>query len=115
MRIGLLQGPDFAVKSLGVEKFADRLAVGLIEFGAPQIADQDYPQVVAVVPGLVAYAVIKDPGFAFDPFARIAANSEKALSRYDERQMDQHTEIGHPNMGRDVRVRSQQREHQVGC
>ena len=89
-------------------------AITGVEFGPPEIANQHHPQRVAVVPRFVLDRVIEDPRLAFAPLTGIGANSKAAPCGHDQRQVQHRAEIGDTVVRRDVRVRREQREHQVG-
>ena len=54
---------------------------------------------IAVVPRFVLDRVVEHPGFAYAPFARLAADAKAAAWRDDQRQMDESRKFATPVCG----------------
>ena len=72
------------------------LALGQVR--VPHVEDQDRPQLVAVVPGLMFDRVVEREWLADDPRPDLAADPETAALRNDQRQVDDRPRVGDAGM-----------------
>lgn len=82
----------------------DHLPLRWCEVWMPNVKNQHHAQLVTVVPGLVFDSVVKHPGFAGHPAARLITYPKPAALWNDQRQMRDESRVGDTGMRRDTGV-----------